>query len=377
MSNKTLYLHPNVRSYRKEIFELLSDQCNVDFYFTGLPREKSHISHEVSEIQKDLKAHYTQCKEFKIPIKNLSWEVLSLIFSRKYDTFIFSGCLYFPFILLALPLKLRGKKVLIFDELWRYPHEVPKFKLFYLFIKFLVKYTTSGIITAGSKAREFYMSEFKLPSTKISIAYNTTIDNSSSRNYHKKTFKINHKDDNQIKLLYLGRVVEYKGLDVLLRSMNKAKSSFILYVVGDGYYLDHCKKLARELEIEQKVHFIGACNSDQASHYYKSVDGFVLPTKFTLSKSVQTESWGFTINEAMSHGLPVLSTSAVGSAYDLISEGATGYIAKGGSVSDLAINLDKFIHAIARGQFDKGTIKNHLNSICNYQQNLSAYQLHF
>jgi glycosyltransferase involved in cell wall biosynthesis len=133
--------------------------------------------------------------------------------------------------------------------------------------------------------------------------------------------------------------------------------------------------LVNELGLSKKVFFLGSCLSDESKYYYEYTDGFILPTKFLLSEPVQIESWGFTVNEAMALGKPVLSTTAVGSAYDLIIDEQTGYVAKAGCVDDFTDKLVQFIDALENNTFNAYTIKNHLQATCNYESNLAAYKL--
>lgn len=376
--SKTIYLHPNIRVYRNEIFEKLAIECEVDFAFTGKPRFESHISNEITRLQSEFKGEFIQCEEFNLPVRNLSWFVLALPFRRKYKNVIFSCCLSFPFILMVIPLKMAGKKVFIFDELWRYPQEVKKFGVLSRFVKILVKYFSDGVITAGSKAKSFYQEYFKLSEDKIYVAFNTTVysivDDSNTR-YRIKECIESLSQNTAPKLLYLGRVVEYKGLDVLLKSLSNITSDYNLYIVGDGDFMENAIDLVNELCLSKKVFFLGSCLSDESKYYYEYTDGFILPTKFLLKEPVQIESWGFTVNEAMALGKPVLSTTAVGSAYDLIIDGQTGYVAKAGCVDDFTNKLVQFIDALENNNFNACTIKNHLQATCNYESNLAAYKL--
>jgi len=375
--SKTIYLHPNIRVYRKEIFEKLAKFCNVDFAFTGKPRFESHISEEISKLQSDFDGNYVQCDEYNLPIRNLSSFVLSLPFQRKYKNVIFSCCLSIPFLLLAIPLKISGKRVFIFDELWRYPQEVRKFGILSSFVRFLVRNVTDGVVVAGTQAKEFYINYFNFPEQKVYVAFNTTINSvvHEENTYNKIKSKIDGLGNNDApKLLYLGRVVEYKGLDVLLNAIKNINVDFTLYIVGDGDFKKSAEDLVRKLDLCEKVFFLGSCTSDESTYFYQATDGFILPTKFLLNEPVQIESWGFTINEAMAVGKPVLSTTAVGSARDLIIEGHTGYIAKAGCINDISIKLNMFINAIKNKNFKAENIINHLQSTCNYDDNLNAYK---
>ncbi|MEK9183937.1 MAG: class I SAM-dependent methyltransferase, partial [Patescibacteria group bacterium] len=63
---------------------------------------------------------------------------------------------------------------------------------------------------------------------------------------------------------------------------------------------------------------------------------FVLPARFLWNASVPAEGWGFTVNEALSAGLPVITTDAVAAADDLIVDGVNGFKIKSDNPDDLA-----------------------------------------
>lgn len=373
-----LYVHPAIRNYRKGLFELLSEK-GVDFFWSASPKKqevgKSHSYDEIMSILTDTPIRYRQAKDIHwLPIDNFSWDLFKIPFSN-YDVVIFSNITSVPFLLLAPLLRLKKIKIIIFDELWRYPYEVSKYRKIYKYVRFLSKHCLNGVVAAGSKAKEFYMTELDVPEYKIEIAFNTTVDTAQlvlndTLSQEVKSQIINK--TNKKTLLYLGRVVEYKGLDILIRAMVDIDVEFDLIVVGEGDYLDHCKELIKTLEQQERVHFMGACSSELAPYYYKHCDVFVLPTRFKLDSNVQIESWGFTINEAMALETPVITTDAVGSGYDLVLPGITGYLAKAGCHRSLSLSVNKLV---GRNQNNilGHQARHHLLNTCNYRDNFNIY----
>lgn len=376
MKKKIAYIHPAIRIYRLGIFELLHDRLDVSFFWSGKAKRAQHIVDEVAKIQKNTKIKNEQLKEVQfLPFDNFSFSLFKLGMA-DFGVYIFSSCTSIPFIVLAPILKLRGKKVILFDELWRYPKEVLKYKLMHRFVKFFVKNFVDAVVTAGSKAKEFYISEFNFDPQAIFIAYNTTIDLSKTKKDETKNNLVSGKLNNisnKKRILYLGRILEYKGLDVLIRAMKNVSSEYDLVVVGEGNFKNECQKLTTKLKLDDRVHFLGACSSDETKYYYTNCDLFVLPTKFHLKANVQVESWGFTINEAMSLGVPVVSTTAVGSAFDLIVDGETGAIAQAGDHNDMSDKLNFLIKNIEHKDIGNNA-KKHLKEMCNYEDNFIAYE---
>jgi len=74
--------------------------------------------------------------------------------------------------------------------------------------------------------------------------------------------------------------------------------------------------------------------------YYKVCDVFVLPAVF-LNGSC--EPWGLVINEAIAFGKPVVTTYAVGAAYDLVRDDYNGYVVKNKDIGELYEALYKIL----------------------------------
>jgi glycosyltransferase involved in cell wall biosynthesis len=380
MKNKILYIHPAVRAYRVDIFELLSKKLNVDFFWSSGFKSGSHMTHRNEEIERVLENtdfRYVQAKELNsLPIDNFSWELFKLPF-KGYKVYIFSNITSVPYLLLSPFLRLFGKKIILFDELWRYPIEIRKYYKIYPYVKFLSQYCLDGVVVAGSKAKEFYLKKLNVDSSKIFVAFNTTIDTKEfvsdlSLNLQTKdkldTLTINKR------LLYLGRIVKYKGLDVLINSMINISTEYDLLVVGDGDFKSECMDLVKNNGLENRVFFLSGCLSNEAPYFYKNCDIFVLPTRFRLQDNVQIESWGFTVNEAMALERPVVATSAVGSGYDLILDEITGGLADAGDVNSLAQKINFIAKNNTNNKMGKKA-RSHLMNVCDNNKNIVIYQM--
>jgi N-acetyl-alpha-D-glucosaminyl L-malate synthase BshA len=98
-----------------------------------------------------------------------------------------------------------------------------------------------------------------------------------------------------------------------------------LVLVGDGPDRSECERLCRQLELYDKVRFLG--KQDGLVEILASSDLFLIPS--------QSESFGLAALEAMSCGLPVISSS-VGGLPELVKHNETGYIAEIGDISRMA-----------------------------------------
>ena len=120
--------------------------------------------------------------------------------------------------------------------------------------------------------------------------------------------------------------------------MDELKDTYLI-VCGNGEYEEECKKLAEEYKNERII-FTGKIDSTIRSLYYSQSNVFVLPS---YSEEGVIEAWGLTVNEAMEYGLPVVATSAVGAAYDLIENGYNGYIVEENNINALEEGILKVI----------------------------------
>ncbi len=98
-------------------------------------------------------------------------------------------------------------------------------------------------------------------------------------------------------------------------------------VVGDGVLRGECEWFAKE-HLAGCVTFAGFQNQAAIPRFYAAADLLVLPSG--------REPWGLVINEAMAAGLPVITTTVVGAAPDLVRHGETGFVFPVGDVPLLA-----------------------------------------
>lgn len=123
---------------------------------------------------------------------------------------------------------------------------------------------------------------------------------------------------------FVGRLEPEKGLDGLLRAISACSDSLDLVVAGEGSLRKQLTDLARNLGISERVRFIGWMNQKDMPTLYQASDLLVLPS---VSTRLVKETWGLTVNEAMSAGLPVIATDAVGAAAGgLVEHGVTGWV---------------------------------------------------
>lgn len=120
------------------------------------------------------------------------------------------------------------------------------------------------------------------------------------------------------KILCVGSLIERKGVDLLLKALAKTNCEYSLYLAGAGPEKDNLRTQAEDLQISDKVHFLGQLNREELLKHYAESDLFVLPTR--------EDCFALVILEAICAGLPIVCSRYADGAYDLIEEGKNGYI---------------------------------------------------
>ena len=102
------------------------------------------------------------------------------------------------------------------------------------------------------------------------------------------------------RLLFVGRLVYYKGVHVLLEAAREWPGTLI--IVGDGPLEAEMRSRAAALGIADRIQFTGSLADDEVQAHYQACDALVLPSV------ARTEAFGVVQIEAMAAGLPVVST---------------------------------------------------------------------
>ncbi len=138
-------------------------------------------------------------------------------------------------------------------------------------------------------------------------------------------------------ILFSGKLMEKKRpLDLLEAVDRLGRSDVDLVFVGDGELRG---RIEREISARNLtgVHLVGFKNQTELPQYYAMADIFVLP-------SVEGETWGLVVNEAMCFHLPVVVSNLPGSGRDLVRNGENGFVFPARHVDALAECLSKLVH---------------------------------
>ena len=136
--------------------------------------------------------------------------------------------------------------------------------------------------------------------------------------------------DNAFVLFYAAEFSDRKSQDVLIRAMQKLPPHILLILAGDGTQMDHCRALAKELGLEDRISFPG----------YISNIGAWYPLADAAVSASRSEGLPFNIMESMYAGLPVIASSVKGHE-DLITDGETGLLYPYGDSSACAEQIHR------------------------------------
>ena len=113
-----------------------------------------------------------------------------------------------------------------------------------------------------------------------------------------------------MELLAIGRLVKYKGFDLLLEALSGLQVAWKLTIIGAGPERDALVAQCRSLNITSQVNFVGHVSDREKQQRLSSCDILVAPSR------TAAEAYGLVIAEAFSYGKPVITTSlATGVAY--------------------------------------------------------------
>ncbi len=127
------------------------------------------------------------------------------------------------------------------------------------------------------------------------------------------------RDDDVVRLLFVGRLTYQKGVDVFLQALHEldGRIQFEAELVGDGGARSQLERMAEDFGLSDRVRFIGWCDRDDVAVHYQAADIFVLPSR--------DEGMPNVLLEAMASGLPVIATRVVGNK-ELVRDGHTGFL---------------------------------------------------
>jgi colanic acid/amylovoran biosynthesis glycosyltransferase len=149
------------------------------------------------------------------------------------------------------------------------------------------------------------------------------------------------KDDNNIIILTVARLVEEKGLFYGIKAIeqvyNKYKNIFKIkyYIIGYGNLYRPLEDYINAINMKNTIYLLGGENQDEIVKYIKMSDIFLLPSI--------NESFGMVLLEAQAVGLPVIATSVGGTKYAMV-ENKSGFLVPEKDVDALVEKIEYLLN---------------------------------
>jgi glycosyltransferase involved in cell wall biosynthesis len=297
--------------YRLPVFQELSKYYDLLYIFTKDGSYRGWNKYE--------NIRYLLClSSIKLLIKTLEVD---------FDIVITDFPAWYSILLYVICKIIKRRKIIFWVEEWHQPKTFKRSLLTPILRYFLVN--CDAVIVPG-KAAKIHVLNFGVMPSKIFQAPNASV----IAEFFNLASDNNAKLGGNFNILYLGRLVRYKGADYLIKAfhiLRKEMQNVRLIIVGDGDFKYELMQLVRELNVPD-VKFVQKCKDEERAIYYQMCDLFVLPS---IWQKKYCEAWGLVLNEAMQFSKPVITTDAVGAAYDLVKNGVNGFIVKNGDVEAL------------------------------------------
>lgn len=136
-------------------------------------------------------------------------------------------------------------------------------------------------------------------------------------------------------ILFVGRLVPYKGLPVLLKALAQMRERAPLVIVGVGPEEPLLRKLVTKLGLQGRVSFRGSVDQGTLEHLFNTAAVFCLPSVNRL------EAFGVVLLEAMRAGCPVVSSDIPGSGVSWVN--SEGLLVSVGDDRAMASQLDEIL----------------------------------
>ncbi|MCD4743709.1 MAG: glycosyltransferase family 4 protein [Desulfobacteraceae bacterium] len=353
---KIAILTPYLTPYRINLFNYIYNQKNCIFKVFCLTEMGENrnwkIDNEIIYFDFELMHglyKYFGNKELSIYFNH---EIIKILYDYKPDVIIASGYDAIAYWLAFFYCRIFNKNFILWNGSTLLSTTQTK-GLIGRIKRILIK-NTDNFIAYGTKAKE-YLEYFGADKDKILISINTV-----DMDFYKKkveeyrensTFLENRDAYPKFLLLYVGQLIERKGIIKVLEALNKLHDPQIgFFIVGDGPLKYKLMKYCNDTNL-QNIFFEGYKNEDELCRYYALSDVLIIPSL--------REVWGLVVNEALASGSFVLVSKYAGSGFDLIKEGWNGSIFDPYNVEEIA-NIIQYV-------------KNNAISIKSRREKISMY----
>lgn len=139
----------------------------------------------------------------------------------------------------------------------------------------------------------------------------------------------NHTFHEGVQCLFLGSINHHKGIFDVLEMVSvyqmQLRGHFCLYVGGKGD-VKELESLIIKNNIADLVSYVGWCDKDEKNRLLNMTDIYIQPS--------YCEAFGISIVEAMSYGIPIISTN-IGGIPEIVENGVSGFLVNPGDINEM------------------------------------------
>jgi glycosyltransferase involved in cell wall biosynthesis len=156
-------------------------------------------------------------------------------------------------------------------------------------------------------------------------------------------------DDGVLRLVYVGQLIERKGLEPFVRLLaaelaKRPQTSVELTLAGAGDQRETLDALPRPANLTLRLP--GSIPYDKLGHFYSGFDAFVIATL--------SDTWGLVVNESMASGLPVLGSRQAQAVDEMVEEGKQGWVFDATSAESVASAISRCLDTPATQRLRMG-----------------------
>ncbi len=168
----------------------------------------------------------------------------------------------------------------------------------------------------------------------------------------------------------VSRVLRYKGHETVFSALKKLElqqlEQIVYLVVGTGPYLESLKQLAKRLQIEKYVRFMGSVADEERLLVYQASNLFLL-CSWEEKEEQNVEGFGLVLLEAAACGAAVLGTDS-GGIPDAVNESHGGILIPERGVDELAAHLRSLVENPEIARFSGKRLTEFVRSECTWEK---------
>lgn len=305
MKKKLLVFHPIIAPYRIDFFNALNKAFDMKLYMFQENLSDNKFDYDEILKQLDFKPEYLTSNYQVGPIK-IRKGILKQIQTFDPDIVLVPECGYAS-ILSVVYKKIRKKRykvVSIIDDSYDMAVNGKHFSKKHELAEKILIPMFDNIITVEPDVTNYFIDKYSK-----GIYFPIIKDENKAKIIYHRSFPISEQyvetyglKDKKV-LLYVGRLIELKNVQRVIRTFNKIKGENLRFViVGSGLYEDTLKSLAEE---DNRIIFAGRLEGDSLYAWYNVANAFILAS--------YQESFGAVTNEALLGGCTALISSKAGS----------------------------------------------------------------